>query len=69
MIGAKDVKKLYEGIEFLKSQVIEIKKDIKEIKKELEFSPAEVRKFEKLMDSGKFRTYSGIVDLRKSIER
>ncbi len=69
MIGARDVKKIYEGIEFLKSQVIEIKRDIKNIKEELEFSPSKVRKFEEKMDRAKFKTFSGVAELRKTIER
>lgn len=48
MMGVKDVKRLYESIEFLKTQLIEIKQDIKEIKEELELSPAEVKKSRKL---------------------
>lgn len=69
MIGAKDVKKLYESIEFLKNQVIEIKKDVKEIKEELELSPSEVRALEKIMERGKFKTFSGIDELRKAVEQ
>lgn len=69
MIEAKDMKKLYESIEFLKSQVIEIKEDVKEIKEELELSPMEVKQLEEIMGRGKFKTFSGIKELRKTIEQ
>ncbi len=65
----RDVKKLFESIEFLKNQVLEMRKDVKEIKKELEFSQKDVRKFEELMERGKFKTFSSAEELRKAVEQ
>ncbi len=69
MMGTKEMRKLYEGIEFLKTQLIEIKQDVKEIKEELELSPAEVKKIERIMEQGRFKTFSNIKELRKAIEQ
>lgn len=67
--GNKRERKLYEGIEFLKTQLIEIKQDVKEIKEEFELSPAEVKKIERIMEQGRFKTFSNIKELRKAIEQ
>lgn len=69
MMGVKDVKRLYESIEFLKSQLVEIKQDIKEIKEELELSPTEVKEIEKIIEQGRFKTFSNIKELRKAVEQ
>jgi hypothetical protein len=63
------LKQLAEDVSFLKERVVEIQIDISEINADLhEVRPEYVKKIKRIDKKGKFKSFSGIKELKKDIE-
>ena len=68
-MSSQTLEKIANDMDFLKEQIMEMRKEVNEIGMDLHVLRPEYRKkIKKIEKEGKFKTYSSINELKKSIE-